>query len=172
MKPRDKRGAIRWQTAEITGRVGTLPLLLTTLPIGLLALWLGVIAPESTARQQHLTQLQQQLRVALPFDKQQPDLQSRVSLSEYQQVRLVFEQLEKHGLKVESSRYQLGNKGEDAGLQLDIPLRGEYLPLMEALEKLSRTLPLQIKQITLRRSAPTESQLSVALQIRLLQEAP
>ena len=35
-------------------------------------------------------------------------------------------------MKVDASRYQLENDDGKTALRLDIPLRGEYLPLMDA----------------------------------------
>ncbi|WP_455871768.1 hypothetical protein [Serratia proteamaculans] len=172
MSLEDKSAALRWQAATLVERVGRIPLLLSCLPCGLFAFWLGVMVPQTSTQRENLEQIQAQLRRPLPLDSQQPELQSRVSQSEYQQVGLIFDKLNQNGMKVEASRYQLEKNGEKPALQLDIPLQGEYLPLVEALEALSRTMPLSIEQLTLRRSAATESQLNVTLQLRLLKETP
>lgn len=172
MRLQNKRALLRWQTATLAGRIGKIPLLLTGVPLGLLLFWLGVIHPETTRLQESLASIQAQLQSALPLDKQLPELQSRVSQGEYQQVRLIFEQLKKRGLQVDASRYQLESTGGKPTLRLDIPLRGEYLPLMDALDHLSRLLPLRIEQLSLRRISPSESQLSATLQLRLLKESP
>ncbi|PKB91353.1 hypothetical protein A8A01_01110 [Ewingella americana] len=172
MHQEDKIAALRWQIATFVARVGRIPLLLSCLPCGLLAFWLTVMVPQTSFQRENLEQLQAQLRMPLPLDSRQPELQNRVSQSEYQQVGLVFDKLIESGLKVEASRYQLEKAGEKSALQLDIPLQGEYLPLVEALETLSRTMPLSIEQITLRRLASTQSQLNVTLQLRLLKETP
>lgn len=162
----------RWQTATISGRTGRAPLLLATFPLCLLLAWLLGVEPHTAALREQLARLERQLHTPMPLEQQQPDLEARVSVSEYQQVRIVFGQLQKNGLKVEASRYQLDDINGQPSLLLNIPLRGEYLSLMEALETLSRTLPVQIETLTLQRSTPLENQLSIALQLRLLKEAP
>lgn len=172
MRLADKGAVLRWQIATLVGRMGRVPLLLSCVPCGLLAFWLMVMVPQTSQQQANLEQIQAQLRRPLPLDSQQPALQSRVSQSEYQQVGLIFDRLKQSGLQVEASRYQVEKSGEQTSLRLDIPLQGEYLPLVDALEALSRTLPLSIEQITLRRAAVTESQLNVTLQLRLRKETP
>ena len=167
MNLEDKCSALRWRAALFAGRTGRLPLLLSTIPCGIFAFWLGVMVPHTGARQESLEKIQSQLRIPLPLDNQQPALQSRVSPSEYQQVRLVFDRLNQNGLRVEASRYQLEENAKKPALLLDIPLQGKYLPLVEALESLARTMPLDIDQITLRRTAPVEDLLNVTLRLRL-----
>jgi len=170
MRLEDKAGALRWQAATLVGRIGRIPLLLSCLPCGLFAFWLGVMVPQTGDQQANLEQIQARLRTPLPLGTQQAELQSRVSQSEYQQVALIFSRLSQNGLHVEASRYQLENTGEQSSLRLDIPLRGDYLSLVEALESLSRTLPLRIEQVTLHRASPAESQLNATLQLRLVKE--
>lgn len=172
MRLEDKGAALRWRTATQAGRFGKVPLLLCCLPCGLFAFWLGMMVPQTSAQRENLEHIQAQLRTPLPMDSQQPELQSRVSQSEYQQVALIFDQLNQRGLKVEASRYQLEQDGEQSSLRLEIPLQGEYLPLVESLEALSRTLPLSIEQITLRRAAEAQSKLNVTLQLRLIKATP
>lgn len=172
MRLQNKPAVLRWQAALFAGRIGTVPLVLAGLPAGLLLLWLGGVRPHTIHLQENLARIQAQLQTALPLDKQQPELQSRISLGEYQQVRLIFEQFRSRGMKVDASRYQLENDDGKTALRLDIPLRGEYLPLMDALETLSRKLPLRIEQLSLRRAGPSESQLSATVQLRLLKESP
>ncbi|AOT41833.1 hypothetical protein [Enterobacter ludwigii] len=172
MRLQNKPAVLRWQAAWLAGRIGTVPLVLAGLPAGLLVLWLGAIRPHTVQLQENLVRLQAQLHTALPLDKQQPELQSHVSLGEYQQVRLIFEQFRNRGMQVDASRYQLEKDDGKTALRLDIPLRGEYLPLMDALETLGRTLPLRIEQLSLRRAGPSESQLSATVQLRLLKESP
>jgi hypothetical protein len=172
MHAADKRGALRWRAMGLVERIGKVALLPGVLACGLFAFWAGSMVPQSHRQQESLTQTASRLKIPLPLDHQQPALQSRVSQSEYQLVGLVFDRLQQSGLRVEASRYQLDKNGNKPALRLDIPLQGEYLPLVEALEALSRTLPLRIDQITLRRSGPAESQLNVSLQLRLLKESP
>ncbi|WP_292989625.1 hypothetical protein [Pantoea sp.] len=169
---KDRGAALRWRAAILSGRTGRLPLLLSTLPCGLLAFWLGVQIPHTTAQQESLTKIQSQLRVQVPLDSQQPALESHITPSEYQLVGLVFDRLSQGGLRVEASRYQLDENAARPALLLDIPLQGEYLPLVESLEALARTLPLEIEQITLKRASPLESQLSVTVRLRLLKVTP
>jgi hypothetical protein len=172
MTRRIRRDALRWQLATLTERTGKLPLLATLLPVGLLTFWLSGLVPETASKQETLEQMQAQLRVPLPFSSQQPELQQQIDQSEYQQVRQIFDLLKSNGLRVEASRYDLERQGAQQTLRLDIPLQGEYLPLVETLEQLSRMLPLQIEQIALRRNDPMQNQLSATLQLRLLKEGP
>ncbi|MDY0417819.1 hypothetical protein PYW49_09070 [Enterobacter sp. 170198] len=172
MRFQNKSAVLRWQAALLAGRIGTIPLLLTGLPAGLLVLWLGAVRPHTIQLQENLARIHAQLQTALPLDKQQPELQSRISPGEYQQVRLLFTQFRSRGLKVDASRYQLEKDDGKTALRLDIPLRGEYLPLVDALEQLSRTLPLRIEQLSLRRAGPSDTQLSATVQLRLLKESP
>lgn len=172
MPLKSKSAALRWQAATLAGRIGRLPLLLCALPCGLFAFWLAVMVPQTSAQRENLNKIQSQLNIPLPLDSQQPELKSYVSPGEYQQVGMVFARLRQSGLKVEASRYQLETNTGKPALQLDIPLQGEYLPLVDALEALSRTMPLDIEHITLQRTRPAESRLSVTLQLRLIKEAP
>lgn len=172
MRRKNNVAALRWQAAVLVGRTGKIPLLLACLPYGLLALWLGSMAPQSEVQRQHLATLEARLALPLPLSDRQPEQPSHMSQSEYQMVGLVFDKLQQNGLRVETSRYQRENTREGAALRLDVPLKGEYLPLVEALESLSRTLPLQIGQINLRRSALVETQLDVTLQLHLRKELP
>lgn len=172
MQLKDRGAALRWRAAMLYGRIGRIPLLLTTLPFGLLAFWLGVQVPHTTAQQASLAHIQSQLRIRLPMDNQQPALESRVTPGEYQLVGMVFDRLSQAGLKIEASRYQLDNNAAKPSLLLDIPLQGEYLPLVESLEALARTLPLEIEQVTLNRPSPLDNQLSVTLRLRLIKVTP
>jgi len=172
MHLKNRGAALRWRAATLSGRIGRIPLLLSTLPCGLLAFWLGVQIPHATTQQERLTKIQSQLRIQLPLDSQQSALQSHITPSEYQLVSLVFDRLSHGGLRIEASRYQLDNNAAKPALLLDIPLQGEYLPLVESLEALARTLPLEIEQITLKRASPMESQLSVTVRLRLLKVTP
>lgn len=172
MHLKDRSAALRWRAAIVAGRIGRLSLLLSALPCGLLALWLGVMVPQTHAEQENLARIQSKLRVSLPMDSHQPALENHVTPSEYQLVGLVFDRLSQSGLQVEASRYQLDSNATKPALLLDIPLQGEYMPLVESLEALARTLPLDIEQITLHRASPTENQLSVALRLRMLKVAP
>lgn len=172
MHLKDRGAALRWRIATIAGRIGRTSLLLSVLPCGLLAFWLGVMIPQTHAQQKNLAKIQSQLRISLPLDSQQPALENQVTPSEYQLVGLVFDRLTQNGLQVEASRYQLDSNAAQPALLLDIPLQGEYMPLVEALEALARTLPLDIEQITLHRTSPTENQLSVALRLRVLKVVP
>ncbi|MGU3524773.1 hypothetical protein ACLBW2_16905 [Enterobacteriaceae bacterium C23F] len=172
MRRKNNVAALRWQAAVLVGRTGKIPLLLGCLPCGLLAFWLSSMAPQSDVQREHLETLEARLALPLPKIEGQPEPHSSLSQSEYQMAGLVFDKLQQSGLQVEASRYQRENGREGAALRLDIPLKGEYLPLVEALESLSRTLPLQIGQITLRRSALVETQLDVTLQLYLHKELP
>lgn len=134
--------------------------------------WQSERLPHTTAQQESLAKIQSQLRVQVPLDSQQPALESHITPSEYQLVGLVFDRLSQGGLRVEASRYQLDENAARPALLLDIPLQGEYLPLVESLEALARTLPLEIEQITLKRASPLESQLSVTVRLRLLKVTP
>lgn len=162
---------LRWRLAQLTDRIGKVPLALSALPVCLLAVWLGVSLPQTAQQREQLAELQHELRDALPLDQQQPALQQQISLNEYQQVQLIFEQLQKNQLVVESSRYQLEQQGERKVLRLDIPLKGEYLPLVQTLDNLSRTLSLHIDQLSLQRASPSTSQLKITLRLRLQKEA-
>nr|WP_159466093.1 hypothetical protein [Scandinavium goeteborgense] len=172
MHAEDKRGALRWRAAALFGQTGRVALLPGILACGLFTFWMGSMVPQGYQQRANLAQIEARLKTPLPLDNQQPALQSRVSQSEYQLVGLVFDRLQQSGLRIEASRYQLEKDGEKPVLRLDIPLQGEYLPLVDALEALSRTLPLRIDQISLRRSGPTKSLLNVTLQLRLLKESP
>ena len=172
MARRIRREALRWQIAAIVERTGKLPLLATLLPVGLLTFWLSGLVPETASKQEALKEMQTQLRTPLPFSSQQPELQQQIDQSEYQQVRQIFELLKSNGLLVEASRYSLEKQGAQQTLLLDIPLQGEYLPLVDTLEQLSRILPLQIEQIALRRNDPMQNPLSATLQLRLQKEGP
>jgi hypothetical protein len=171
MKLTVNSGLLHWRLAQLVERTGKVPLMLAMLPCCLLAFWLSVSMPQTSQQQQEVIMLRQQLHDTLPLDQQQPALQNQLSLNQYQQVRLVFEQLQKNNLLVESSRYQLEQQGENKILRLDIPLKGEYLPLVQALDTLSRTLPIYIDQLSMQRPTPATSQLKITLRLRLQQEA-
>lgn len=160
-----------WRLAQLTDRIGKVPLALSTLPVCLLVVWLGISLPHSAQQQAQLDELQHALRDTLPLDQQQPALQQQISLNEYQQVQLIFEKLKKNNLVVESSRYQLEQQGERKVLRLDIPMKGEYLPLVQTLDTLSRTLPLHIDQLSLQRTSPATDLLKITLRLRLQKEA-
>lgn len=160
-----------WRLAQFSDRIGKVPLALSALPVCLLAVWLGISLPQSAQQRAQLDALRHELRDALPLDQQQPALQQHISLNEYQQVQLIFEMLQKNNLVVESSRYQLEQQGGRTVLRLDIPMKGEYLPLVQTLDKLSRTLPLHIDQLSLQRASPVTGQLKITLRLRLQQEA-
>lgn len=164
--------ALRWRALRLAEQTGMIPLAVSVLPVCLLGLWLGVIVPQTQQQQSELETLQQQLRPALPLEKQ-PDLQGAVSHNTWQQISMIFDQLKQHRLQVETSRYQLIKQpdGEEY-LQLDIPLKGEYLPLMQTLENLSRLLPLEIVQLDLKRSTPAAARLSATLQLQLKKATP
>lgn len=172
MHLKDSGAALGWRAAILFSRTGRLPLLLILLSGGLLTFWLGVQLPHTMAQQESLAKIQSQLRIRLPLDSQLPALESHITPGEYQQVGLIFDRLSQNGLRVEASRYQLDKDATGSSLLLDIPLQGAYLPLIESLEALARTLPLKIEQITLSRASPMESQLRVTLRLRLLKEVP
>ncbi|MBE5254497.1 hypothetical protein [Mixta mediterraneensis] len=160
---------LRWRAAQLVEQTGKLPLMLSILPLGLLGIWLGITSPQLVQQQAELATLQQQLR-PLPL-LESPVSGQKLSQNEHQQVSLIFELLDKPPLRVEASRYQVIQQGDNAVLQLDIPLTGPYLPLMQALETLSRTLPLQIEQLTMQRPSPQADMLNVTLRLHLQQEA-
>ena len=164
--------ALRWRAIQLAEQMGRIPLAISALPICLLGLWLGCIAPQTQQQQAELVALQQQLRPALPL-AQQPALQQALSPHSWQQVKMIFDQLEHQQLQVETSRYQLIKQQDGAEiLQLDIPLKGEYMPLMQVLESLSRSLPLQIVHLDLKRPSPRVARLSATLQLQLKKGTP
>lgn len=160
----------RWQIAIVTGKIGKISLLISVVPFCLLVVWLSIFAPQTALQKEELSRAQSQLQPLQLLNSQKTNLKDQVTVSEYQQIRLIFEQLQKNNLRIEASRYQLVKQDSAQTLLLNIPLQGEYLPLAEALEMLCRMLPLQIEQITLQRSSPLVSRLNVSLLLRLKKE--
>lgn len=163
---------LRWRALKLFDLIGIPSLLIAGLPLCLLAIWLGIFAPQTALQRAELISLKQQLRPALPLAQQQPDLQQKISVNAWQQVRMIFDLLKINQLNVEASRYQLNQGDGQQMLKLDIPLKGEYLPLMQALESLSRTLPVEVSQLTLQRATPTLNTLNVTLQLQLKKDNP
>ena len=167
---RDNFAALRWRLALLIEQTGKAPLLLCALPCCLLIVWLGILAPETARQSRQLIALQQRLQTPLPIDVQQPELKNQISSSEYQQVRQIFALFRQHKLQVESSRYRTDRLDNQPSLLLEIPLEGSYLSLMNALDAIHQALPVQIEHLTLQRSAPDASKLTIALKLRLLPE--
>ncbi|QLR43340.1 hypothetical protein HV346_11895 [Enterobacter sp. RHBSTW-00994] len=161
---------IRWRVAELTERCGRIPLFLCLLPCVLVIFWLSVMVPSTAAQYKTLSDIHAQLKKMLPVERLHPDLKTHVTTSEYQQVNILFDQLQEHHLRIRASQYQRDEKAGAESLVLDIPAEGEYLPLVDTLWQLQESLPIDIENITLQRTAPQGTSLAITLRIRLRKE--
>ncbi|MEW5561963.1 hypothetical protein AB1287_17235 [Enterobacter asburiae] len=162
---------LRWQSARLVEKTGRWPLAALLLPLLLAGYWLAWLAPQNAQQQRALHEMQQQLKEPLPViaESDEPALQTALSVTEYQQVKMLFTLFAHYHLRVEGSSYHFpaASDGEEKSLKLSVPLYGSWTSLAQALQEISRVLPVSVERLDAKRSQANVSQLSITLQLSL-----
>lgn len=162
---------LRWQSFRLIDKTGKRPLFAALLPLLLAGYWLVWLAPQNARQQNELEAMQQQLKEPLPVvaEKDEPALQTALSITEYQQVKMLFTIFSRHHLQVEGSSYQfpVSEGREEKGLKLSVPLHGNWASLAQALQDITRVLPVSVERLDIKREQVTATQLSIRLQLTL-----
>ncbi|MBP2169731.1 hypothetical protein J2125_002923 [Erwinia toletana] len=166
---------LRWYASQCYELLGPLPLLIAALWLVLLFYLCAQLRPALIADTLRQQEIQQQLAAPLPISApEQSAAGSALSVTEYEQVKALFAILQKHGLQVNESRYQLqadSSDGQRDQLVLDIPLVGEYMNLQSALREMAASLPLQFESLGMARTSPATTQLTMSLRVTLAGES-
>ncbi|OON41342.1 hypothetical protein BTJ39_05100 [Izhakiella australiensis] len=162
---------LRWKSARLVEKTGKWPLAAAAIPLLLAGYWQLWLAPDNARQLSALKTMQQQLKAPLPVmaESDEPALQTALSVTEYQQVKMLFAILARNKLQVEGSSYHFPAAGEEAekNLKLSIPLRGSWSSLAQALQEITRVLPVAVERLDARRTQADVSQLSITLQLTL-----
>ena len=161
-------GRLRWYACSLYQRLGPLPLLIFVGWLGALIFLGTVLSPENTHLEHSIEDIRLELGVPLPMlAPEQAALQNNMSITEYQQVKAIFDILSKHQLMAQESRYKFIEASDSSPEQLglDIPMKGDYRHFYDALSELTATLPVKVNTITLSRSHPDLSDLQIMLRV-------
>lgn len=161
---------VRWHGTRLIAKTGTWPLALMAVPLLLAMGWLGWLAPQNTYLEQELTAMQLKLKAPLPvIANDEPSLQGTLSVTEYQQVKMLFAIFAEYHLQAKSSHYHFTSAGEtsDKTLKLSVPLEGDWPSLTKASKKISQALPVTVDRITAKRKQADGTALSLTLQLTL-----
>ncbi|HEI8868864.1 hypothetical protein [Serratia sp. AKBS12] len=161
---------VHWHSAWLLEKIGVWPLVSCLLPIVLALFWGLITQVQNTQLQVKIASMQQQLSEPLPLQVgSESQLAAALSVTEYQQVKTLFDILSKYHMQVESGNYHFTSAEEEKekALRLSIPLRGRWLPLAQALQDIARVLPVEVESIGVSRTRPDTGQLSITLQLTL-----
>ncbi|HFK7188293.1 hypothetical protein [Serratia odorifera] len=161
---------IHWYFAWLLERAGVWPLVSCLLPIILVLYWGMITQVQNTQLQVNIATMQQQLSEPLPLQVgSEQELATALSVTEYQQVKTLFDIFSKYQVQVESGNYHFTAAEDDKekALKLSIPLRGEWLPLAQALQDIARVLPVEVESMGVSRTRPDTGQLTITLQLIL-----
>ncbi|WP_336768905.1 hypothetical protein [Pantoea endophytica] len=161
---------MRWHGTRLIAKTGTWPLVLLVVPVILALGWLGWLAPQNTYLEQELSAMQQKLKAPLPvIASDEPSLQGTLSVTEYQEVKMLFAIFAKYHLQAKSSHYHFTSAGETSGktLQLSVPLEGNWPDLTKAIKEISQALPVTVERITAKRKQTDGTALTLTLQLTL-----
>ncbi|AFI89652.1 hypothetical protein EXT68_02825 [Pectobacterium parmentieri] len=162
--------ALRWKWEILREKTGRGPLYVSLVPLVLAFYWGIVLQPQIQQRQASLDEMQQQLRVPLPLlDNSTSELTTELSVTEYQQIKILFDIFNQYHLQIESGNYRFtpAEENKSGSLTLTIPLRGEWQSLAQALRDISRALPVEMEMLHISRPQPGVNLLSISLQLRL-----
>lgn len=168
-------GELRWFLAVLLEKTGKWPLLALLIPVFLAIYRWQILLPQTRLLDDEIFIMQQQLNTPLPLhNESQEELTETLTITEYQQVKTLFEILGQHQIYIESGNYHFSTEmnNADQPLQLTIPLRGEWLALVNAMSDISRTLPVTIKSLHVNRATPEEKSLTMTLQLTLNRGRP
>lgn len=144
------------------------------LPLMLVSFWTGVLQPQIWQLEASIDEMQQKLRTPLPLSEgSNISLEEELSVTEYQQIKMLFDTLNRYQLQIESGNYQFMPEQENTPgtLILTIPLHGKWLTLVQALRDVSRALPVKVETLNMNRPSPDTDELSITLQLMLLRGA-
>lgn len=161
---------MRWHGSRLIAKTGTWPLILMAVPLLLTMGWLGWLAPQNRHLEQELSAMQLKLKAPLPvIANDEPSLQGALSVTEYQQVKMLFAIFAKYRLQAKSSHYHFTSAGETSGktLQLSVPLEGNWPALTKAIKEISLALPVTIERVTAKRKQADDTALTLTLQLTL-----
>lgn len=161
---------VRWHSTRLIAKTGTWPLVLMAVPLLLTMAWLGWLAPQNTHLEQELSAMQMKLKAPLPvIANDEPSLQGALSVTEYEQVKMLFSIFAKYHLQAKSSHYHFASSGETSGktLQLSVPLEGDWPALTKAIKEISQVLPVTVERIAAKRKQADGTALILTLQLTL-----
>ncbi|MHC9060945.1 hypothetical protein [Pantoea sp. y20] len=161
---------VRWHGTRLIANTGTWPLLMMAFPLLLAIGWLGWLVPQNTHLEQDLIAMQLKLSTPLPaIANDSPSLQGTLSVTEYQQVKMLFAIFSEYNLQAKSSNYHFSSAGETGGktLKLSVPLQGDWTSLMKAIKKISQALPITVEKLSAKRVQADSTALSMTLQLTL-----
>lgn len=145
------------------------------IPILLAVYWGMVLQPQKVELKQSLSDVQHKLRVPAPLVPNELHLQDdKLSITEYQQVKMLFEIFHQYHLKIDSGSYQLKSTEDNTpgAMTLTIPLNGTWMSLARALRDINRALPLEVERLHISRPQPDTDLLSIKLQLILRRGQP
>jgi len=161
---------LRWKWASCVEKSGRYTLLCCLLPVILATYWGGILHPQTEGLHHKITEMQKQLSIPLPLPEETKNtLTEKLSVTEYQQLRMLFDIFGRYHLQIESGNYNSAkvDNNETSALTLSIPLRGEWSALAQALRDISRALPIDVEKLTISRKQPDEQILTITLQLTL-----
>ncbi|CAI1510242.1 hypothetical protein [Serratia ficaria] len=160
----------RWKIACLIEKTGRAPLLACLIPIFLAGYWVVILQPQEIELKQSLSDVQHKLLVPAPLIPNELHIQDdKLSITEYQQVKMLFDIFHQYHLKIDSGSYQLKSTENNSpgAMTLTIPLNGTWMSLARALRDINRALPLEVERLHISRSQPDTDLLSIKLQLIL-----
>lgn len=163
-------GQLRWTFSVILEKTGKWPLLLFLIPLFFLLYWGTILHSENLSLQNETKKMIQQLSISLPLHSEEQDaLENSLSVTEYEQVKILFDILHRHSIHIESGSYHVAsdNESTEKTLELTLPLQGEWLTLANAMDDINRAIPVDIKSLIVSRHSPETKQLSITIRLTL-----
>ncbi|EPF0317229.1 hypothetical protein ACSN7O_004630 [Enterobacter chuandaensis] len=161
---------LRWKWYVFLDKTGRWSIILFSVPLILTVCLTSILLPKIDQTQNAIYDLQQQMRSPLPLEVDDEHvLATELSVTEYQQIKVMFDLFEKYHLHVESGNYRFQAEDDQhaQALILAVPLRGKWLNLVQALQDISRALPIELDRIQISRPSPETDMLSITLQLTL-----
>lgn len=160
----------RWHCTRLIAKTGIWPLAMTIVPLLLVIGWQGWLVPQNKYLKQELITMEQKLKAPLPaIANDEPSLESSLSITEYQQVKMLFAIFSEYHLQAKSSHYYFSSAEETTGktLKLSVPLQGDWPSLAKAIKKISQALPVTVDRVSAKRKQEDDTALSLTLQLTL-----
>lgn len=165
-------GELRWKYALLLEKTGRWSLICILIPFLLALYWGLILQPQNIELREALNVMQQELNAPLPVhiqSGQESEPAAELTVTEYQQVKILFDIFSQYNIYVESGSYQFtsAKEGKEQSLKLIIPLRGEWVHLVKALQDISRALPVEVESLNISRNQTDVRGLSMTLQLFL-----
>ncbi|WP_345828059.1 hypothetical protein AAGR22_13980 [Erwinia sp. HDF1-3R] len=161
---------LRWKSAWLVEKYGKWPLAALALPVALAIYWTAWLNPENARLRSNLAIMQSKLKEPLPIIAgDEPSQQTALSITEYEQVKMLFAIFSKYHLQAEGSRYHFSPADQNYGktLKLSVPLQGSWPQVAQALQEIMRVLPVTVDSVNAKRKQVDSAQLALTLQLTL-----